>query len=99
MDRSVNWIAGQECGLDCWTGVWIGLMDRNVDWIDGQERGLDCWTGAWIGLMNRSVDWIDGQELWCPLWDSGRYYAGQQLFVLNSDGLRTAHAQSYKRLM
>ena len=39
--RSMDWIDGQEHGLDCWTGVWIGLMDRSVDWIAGQECGLD----------------------------------------------------------
>ena len=42
MDRSVDWIDGQERGLNCWTGAWIGLLDRSVDWIDRQECVLDC---------------------------------------------------------
>ena len=41
LDRIVDWIDGQECGLDCWTRAWIGLLDKSMDWIDGQERGLD----------------------------------------------------------
>ena len=69
---SNHWIAGLDCGLDYWTGLWTELLDWIVDWITGLDCGLDYWTGLWTGLMDWIVDWIvdwiDGLDYWINMW-------------------------------